>query len=407
MTGRVLSKVITFIFTIYLARKLQEFGFGQYSFALSFASFIGLFASIGSEIWMTRELSKKRENASVFLGNVLSLQVLLVLTTSLLIVPVILFTYLKTDFWLIFFMCIAMLFRYYSLPTRAIFAAHQKFEYETIAMVVDTFLAALLGIIAIQLGFGLVGLAFSQIIAAACVIFISLRLVRKKFIKPFVRIDLGFWKVIVKRSMPFLLLGIFSFFYLRIDIILLKFMKGDNAVGWYSAAYRIIDSLLLLAMNYGQAILPVFSESYYKNKEEMISHLRLSLSRLLIAGLLISVLITFFSSRIILLFYGKAYSNSISPLRILIWKIIPGFANYVLGNTLIAIGKENIPAITIGSGSAVNIICNIILIPRFGFVGAAITAVITEVYAFFLQFVLVLKYLNLKIFISKSTPNVP
>jgi O-antigen/teichoic acid export membrane protein len=405
MTGRVLSKIITFLFTIYLARKLQEFGFGRYSFALSFSSFIGLFASMGSEFWFTRELSKKKEESSFSLGNVLPLQIILIFGSILLLLVLLLsFTQLKIDFWLIFFMSLAMLFRYFSFPTRAIFAAHQKFEYETIVMVFDAFLSTFLGILAIQLGFGLTGLAFSQVIATALVILVSLRLVAKKFVKPTIRFNFIFWKEIIKKSVPFFLLGIFSFFYLRIDIILLKFMKGNNAVGWYSAAYRIIDSLLLLAMNYGQAILPVFSETYHKDREGMIIEFKHSLRRLLIVGLVCSFIITIFASRIILLFYGKSYVNSIVPLRLLAWKLVPGFLNFVLGNTLIAIGKEHIPPIAIGTGSVINIIANVVLIPRFGYTGAAISAVLTEIYAFLLQFISALKYLNLKLCWSSSQP---
>jgi len=99
------------------------------------------------------------------------------------------------------------------------------------------------------------------------------------------------------------------------------------------------------------------------------------------------------SDKIILLMYGPGFTNSIIALQILSFDILLIFMYTTLGTFLISIDKQNQMAISAFVTALVNVIINIILIPYFSYVGAAVTTVICETVLFIIYFYLVSKYI--------------
>jgi O-antigen/teichoic acid export membrane protein len=77
-----------------------------------------------------------------------------------------------------------------------------------------------------------------------------------KFIKPTFQLDLKLCKYILKESWPLFLTSVFVIIFMRIDQIMLFYMKGTEAVGYYSAAVRIVETLSIIPLAFMTSVFP-------------------------------------------------------------------------------------------------------------------------------------------------------
>jgi O-antigen/teichoic acid export membrane protein len=217
-----------------------------------------------------------------------------------------------------------------------------------------------------------------------------------KFVKPKIEIDLKFWKELLKESLPFALIGFFVVIYFRIDSIMLSYMKGDEIVGYYSASYRLIDSLSsLIPIIIYSVMFPVMSK--YLNSLDDLKKVWIKAFNLsFIIGLITTIFVVVFAKYIILIIYGSSYLPSIVVLKILIWAFFIICISSITSGLLNAINKQRLVTFGASIGAIINVILNLILIPRYSMEGAALATVVTEVLMFMLYIYLTCKFLKIK-----------
>ena len=168
--------------------------------------------------------------------------------------------------------------------------------------------------------------------------------------------------------------------YYRCDIILLERLIGDSTlVGYYAAAYRFLDGIVLLAAPLG---IIWFRKLRLVSEEKgffQFQVVRMSLIMLAAAGLIIAAAGPF-SREIVILAFGHEYSDSARLLPWLLGALIFILPNGVLTQAAIAENRESVYALAAGAGAVVNIGLNLVLIPRFGGLGAAWATVVTEAF---------------------------
>jgi O-antigen/teichoic acid export membrane protein len=213
-----------------------------------------------------------------------------------------------------------------------------------------------------------------------------------RFIKISFEFDYGFSKKLLKKSSLFCLSLVFSTLYMYIDVIMLSKMRSTAEVGIYSAATSIVIALIFIPLMYGNSIYPVLSRFYITSKESLRLVYEKSFKYMLIIGLPAAAGIYILSDKIILLLYGKAYIESAIALSILSGYLFLKFLNPVSGFTLMAINKQRSRLFSQGLSALINIILNLIFIPIYGFVGAAIATLLTEIIFFITYTSFVIRY---------------
>ena len=168
--------------------------------------------------------------------------------------------------------------------------------------------------------------------------------------------------------------------YYRCDIILLEHLLGNSAqVGYYAAAYRFLDGIVLfvapLSLIWFRKLRLVSEE-----KSRFNSHVRQMSLTMFGAACMIMVIGVFFSKEIVLLCFGQEYHESVRLLPWLLAALVFLLPNGVLTQAAIAQNSERLYALAAGGGAVVNIGLNFILIPRFGGFGAAWATIATEVF---------------------------
>jgi O-antigen/teichoic acid export membrane protein len=208
------------------------------------------------------------------------------------------------------------------------------------------------------------------------------------------RKNLGF----LKKSYPFALLTLFMAAYLRIDSVLLGKLlpDGKEQAGIYAQSFRIVEILSNYGYLFTIILLPIFSRMI-KKRESVEQLSKLSFLLLFVPAIIITLGCMFFSSEIIDILYNAHIPDSSQVFKILIFSFLGMCTTYIFGTLLTANGslKElNLMAI---SAVILNLTLNLILIPRMGVFGAAITNVSTQVFTSLVQIILAVRIFKFKI----------
>lgn len=411
--AEMITKALAFITTIYIARYLQEVGFGKYSFACAFTLLFSVIADMGLSTLTIRELARDKENAGKYFVNASLIKIILSIFTFISLFLVINQLKYPSDTTLAVYIFGGYeIINSYNQFNKSIFRAYEKMEYETFVRVIEKVIILLLILWIAAHGYGLIEIVYAFLIPSIGTFLLSLLIISKKFIKPKYELDLNYIRNIGKNSFPFALTAIFVIIYFKIDTVMLSIMKGDEVVGWYNAGYNILDGLSpLIAGSVAGATLPLMSKYFIlQNKKEELKNIYIrSFQVVSTLGLFISIVVTIFADKIIKLLYGSGYSNSVVSLQILIWAFFIICLSTVSSSFLNATNKQAIVVIGTAIGALINVVLNFLLIPQYSFIGAAFATVITEFFGFIIYFYYTIRFLDIKLkslpFILKSATN--
>jgi len=183
----------------------------------------------------------------------------------------------------------------------------------------------------------------------------------------------------MRTSFPLMINLLLATVFFRIDILLLKPMKGDAVVGYYGAAYKYIDGLNIIPAYFTQAIFPLMSRYADSSRDSLMRAYRLALRLLLMIALPIAFGTPFIAEGLIMVLGGAEYlPDSKIALQLIIWFLPFSFVNSVTQYVLIAINQQRFLTKAFVIGVSFNLIANLIVIPRFSYMGAAVVTVLSE-----------------------------
>ncbi len=195
--------------------------------------------------------------------------------------------------------------------------------------------------------------------------------------------DKGFGLKILKYSLPLYFTNLGNLFFTDINTLLLGYLAGDKEVGIYSVSNQLINKLPQLSLAISLGTMPLFAEINRKNiKERQRKFLRLMKINFKIY-LPLTVTLIFFSPYFIPILFGASYREAVIPLQILsFWVFMHSFNLYNVA-LLNYQGRAAQKAVHFLVTIIFNIFLNILLIPRYGAVGAAIATTVSYLpYAF-------------------------
>jgi len=189
------------------------------------------------------------------------------------------------------------------------------------------------------------------------------------------------WKVarpLLARSFPLVLNILLGLAIFNCDLIVLKFFRGNAMVGWYSASYQLISFLINMAWAYSHSLLPALTQASRETGERETLY-QTSLAQSFAVGLPIAVGGGMLASALIALVFGEKYEPSGAPLAILIASIPFMLYKDVAMIAMIVSGRESAVLRMTAIAVVFNLVGNVLVIPRFGMLGAASTTLATEV----------------------------
>lgn len=393
MVSQIIGYALAFFYSIYSARYLGVEGFGVLSAALAFAGIFSILTDLGLSNLTVREVARDHKMARKYLSNAMALKILLSLLTFILIAVLgYLSGYPQEKSYVLYFITLSLILNSFGGIFNAIFQAYEKMEYQSITQILNNVMMFVGIFLAIGYQLNIVAFAFVYFAASAFSLILTIIICLWKFIIPKIEFDFSFWKSMLIEALPIAVSGIFALIAFRVDMVMLEMIKGSVAVGWYSAAYRLMEALLFFPSMYTLSVYPLLSKFYVDSRQSLEISYYKSFKYLTIISVPIVAATTLLAPDIILLIYKSSFSESIIALQILIWALPFIFLSYVLGSTIVSVNKQvevvRITFITM----IINIGLNLVLIPSWGFVGAACVTVITEIALFISYFYIVTRH---------------
>lgn len=377
MLAEFFSKWWMFLITILIARILWPEQFWILSFVMAFVAMFIVITDFWLTTLMVREVSKDQNKLQEYLVNLSFLKVLLWIITFALVWWVSFFIW-KSDIYI----TLILIYAWYSIVNnfwefiRAFFRPSEKMQYEALLKIINWII--FLWIVGFSLFYywDLVSIVYAFLISWIINLIISLLYVVWKFEVGKVRLSK---KMINEslRSWLFLMGGMLAVnMFNYIDQIMIWFMRSEEELGFYSAAYRIVSILIMISVIIWNSYLSKINKKQtYIDKKKFVN---LLFKYIFSIWLIIAILWIIFSTYIIQILYWNSYIDSVSLLQILIIVAIPMFLNNLYTNWLYSLHLEKKYFIAVLVWLSLNLILNYIFIPKYWAVWASITTIISE-----------------------------
>lgn len=392
---QVFTVITPLIVTPYVSRVLGAEGVGTFSYVQSIATYFVLFGTLGGNLYGQREIAYVQSNPdkrSIIFKEVISLRILTVLFATLLY-----FTWF----------CRAGEHQFiYAIFGVEVLAS--AFDISWFFMGIQDFRKSVMRNISIKcvsliLIFTLVKDAEDVPIYVVC------------YAVPILISNLSLWlflpkyitnaktqkKITVARVIP--LLGLFipqaaTEVYTVLDKTMIGLLsEGFSEVGYYEQSQKIIKVIVKIITALGLVMLPKMSELFAQNKMEQIKkNLEGAFQFVFMLGCPMMFGIAAISNNLVPWFFGSGY-DKVSDLMFMIAPIIViiGISNVIGKQYLLPSRQEKIYTASVVTGSVVNFILNLLLIPHFNAEGACIATVMAELCVTLVQAVGVWKQLPL------------
>jgi O-antigen/teichoic acid export membrane protein len=384
------QKILSFFYFVMVARFIGVENLGKYTFAISFVTLFSVFVDVGLTQALIRESAKYKEKAQNYLSAALAVKAGLAVLIYITVAVVInLMNYPEVTIQLVYLAGIAMLFDQFTATFWGVFRGHQNLKYEAISIAINQVVILMVGMTILYLKLPLIYLMLPFICGSLfSLLFSSISVRRVLKVKYKFKFDKKILKFLFRIGIPFALIAIFSRVYGYIDTVMLSKMIGDKAVGWYSVAMKIPFALQFIPAALAAAIFPAFSRHYLHDKEQLKFTFDRVMKFLVIIVLPISVGVTVLAEPVILAFYGSEYLPAVLPLQVLMMGLFFVFLNFPLGSLLNGCDRQVKNTFLVGITMVLNVILNIIVIPRYSFVGAAAAFMVSHSFLFVMSLII-------------------
>ena len=378
-SNRILGQVLSMVVIIAITRKYGEELFGQFSFIIAYVNMLAIMAEFGLQTLIVREATNAKDRASTYFWSALVLGLATSVVSIVAInysVSVKYFTEVQEVNLCQRLMSAYILMFVTSYIFDGIFMAFEKMQlilYKDLSFHLIRIAGTLVLVFS---GLGLVYIISLHLISFFLSLIASVYLFNRHIGKLTFKIDKGVVFFFLKHSPTFLLITLVSMLPWRFDIMMLTKMLPKSIkfvqVGIYTAAQKLFLQTMFLPQAYMKSCFPQMSRLFRSDPEEFKK----------MSNTVIKYLCMFLFSFVAIIYpliplpvkllFGQKFVDSIPVLRILICGLIPWGIARIFAYFLVAAGKQQYDLIAGSIAVTLNIVLNLILIPKMLAYGAAL-----------------------------------
>ena len=371
---RVISRIIALVAVIIIGNYLEPTRFGEMQTAITYVGLVGTLTDLGFSALYVREGARHTNELARYWNNVASLKVIGAVVGLPLLFAALYIAGVRSLLW----PCFAILvLSGYQLLLRNTLYAMQRLTFEIIEIVPETLVVFALVLVGVHInadtGFFLWAYAISY--AFACVYFGTVLIVMG-VLRPGLQLEPGLLFAWVRVAVPLGITFIITTVYFKVDVPILQRFRPYSEVGYYTFAYKPFESLLFIPFALRSVVFPVLSVYHRRSPERVLPLAEKFFKALVILGWPITVGVFLLAPQFNSLL--NLYAGSEPALQILALAIVFMFADNTFAATLNAIDKQNVFAFVAMGGLGINVGVNLLVIPRYGYLGASWAVVVTE-----------------------------
>ena len=191
----------------------------------------------------------------------------------------------------------------------------------------------------------------------------------------------------LKHIMVFFAMSAGASIYLNLDVVMLRFLQSNEAVGYYNAGIKVKTVLVTCVTSLGTVLLPRLSY-YIETADKKAFQLMVgkAFRFVFVAASAVTVYFSIFARESILLLSGEAFLPAVGPMMILMPTVLLiGLSNVTGIQILTPNGREREVMYSIWGGAILDFVLNLIGIPKFSANGAALSTLLAEGMVLLLQ----------------------
>jgi O-antigen/teichoic acid export membrane protein len=395
-TFQLLGKIVTTLLSLYIVRVLTRYlgvaGYGMYTTIFAYVSFWAVLADFGYYWVIVRELSKPGANHEKIFNNILTLKIcfsLLVFFTSV-VISLLIPEYNQSI--RIGILIIATSWFWMSLNSTYVSYFQHKLEmYKSVITEVIGRSVIAAGVYFLVINHA----SFNQIlilyILGNFINFLASYLFAYKHIPIRLRFDFDFWKIVVKESYPLAIITFIGLINFKFDTIMLSVQKTQTDVGIYGVPYKILEIIILIPGIFTGNVFPILTKYYNSNKDKFKEAFAKTIDFIIFISFPVFISLIVLARQIINFIGGEEFLisstinvfginlTSVHVLMILSFSIFATFLVSPFSNIITVIEKQKQQILPIAVATVFNVVTNFILIPRYSYLAAAVTTLLSEI----------------------------
>lgn len=393
--NNILFPVVTFA---YSSRILGVDGVGQVNFAKSVITYFTMIAMLGMNYYGTREAAKRRndkDELSQFCVEMLMINGCTTLLAYILMIISLFMIPLLEGYRDLLLICSAAIVLQ-GMGMEWLYQAMEEYRYIAVRSVLFQIGALIALFIFVRDAEDVISYTVITLVASSGSYILNFLNARK-----YIQLHCRMSYTIGKHMKPLLWLFAMAVsieLYTVLDTTMLGFLKGDTAVGLYTAAIKVERMVNTVITSVGVVLIPRLS-FYIAQGEQKKTTILVTKAYNFVFLLSIPAAVGLFmlSNEIIRLFCGIEFASSALTMRLMtpIVVLIP-FSVMTNQQTFVPMGKEKLILLSTSVGAVTNFILNSILIPRYAENGAAIATVIAELAVAVVCLMNVRRYFDMK-----------
>ena len=390
--GLVFSRLISYI-TIIIISKTGSTNLGLLNLGLSVVSFIAMIFLLGLHGGVLRYVSYYlgKKNKERIKGAITSALKIAISSGILAMILVLIFakqisinifnkpelTNIITIF--AFMIPFLMLIEIFS----SIFLSFKKIGYNVaIRDIGEKIIRLFLVGLAIYLGFNLKGITYAYLFTTLLIFILILYLLRKKEFHLFnKKINAKFnTRELIIYSLPLILTSLLTLLQKWADTFILGFYRTASEVGIYNISFSTAALLAIIPTALMSLFIPVITDLYGQNKIKDIKRISNIVAKwIFMVNVPLSLSLIIFAKDLLRIVFGQEYILGYVALDILAISYLILSITHVYASNLLMVKKTKLLSFLVFISTFTNIFLNIILIPKFGIVGAAIATLVSTI----------------------------
>lgn len=374
---RVANLALGVVVTVLLVRALGAAGFGEWMTIFSVISLLGYFTSFGLSAAAVRHAAADPEQADDWVGALVMVQVVMC-------VPVLLAGTLAlaliSQGTTMFVAGLVLLAQTPIAIGNSLAIVHQLRMDNRVPMVILTLNSVLWGasvLVVDLLGGGLLALAVAM--TASVAVTSALQAVAARRLCRFrLRPSRAAMVRLIKVGAPLGIAGLLVMAYAKIDQVIVFDQAGDVAAGQYGAAYRLLEQLHFVPVAVMTTLAPAMASLWPADRARLLRISTMAAELLSIASLGVLAFTLVASRPLMRALFGEGLEDGAKVLPILTAAFVPVCFSYLIDNALLVIGLVARQVWIALAGLVVNVVGNLLLVPRYGFVAAGWVTLATE-----------------------------
>lgn len=369
-------------------------GYGEYTAVYEFLAFFGIAADLGLFTIAVREMSQDENRIPKIIGNVLSLRIILTIFTMLLAIVTVYAVPRYANTRIPLGVAIASFTVFVTIlngTITSVLQAKLKMHLASWTTILGKIISVGFMVYVIFYGFpddkqtGFYMLLVAGNLGNFLMLVTTQYYVRKITPLKF-EFDFQLWKEVFYKALPYGIALILSTIYFRVGSIFISLIRGQHELGIYGVATKMLEQFVIIPLYFMNSVLPILSKSIKEKSEkykEIIKHSFDFLAALavpmVVGGVLLAYPIIFivstpeFLSRL-----SENYYGSDIAFQILIFALLFQFLNVLFAFILISVNKQTQLLYINAACVILNVLLNLIFIPKYGFRAAAVASVISE-----------------------------